>query len=125
MSFIINLPVLRFNSIKVRLKVVHVNTGLFEFCGFNSIKVRLKAFYRIVVSVEKIRFNSIKVRLKVEDMLNTARLMKRFNSIKVRLKGLVMRFSMISINWFQFHKGAIKRLAFRLPAWSRLIVSIP
>ena len=56
--------VARFNSIKVRLKLVEANEKSVSQDSFNSIKVRLKLTSLIVICLLLRCFNSIKVRLK-------------------------------------------------------------
>ena len=80
------------------------------FCRFNSIKVRLKAVVEHQQAMLEQGFNSIKVRLKVLIIVLLLGGCRCFNSIKVRLKDSARNVVVHQFSWFQFHKGAIKRI---------------
>ena len=70
-----------------------------------------------------VHFNSIKVRLE-HDKYNGDFCFTYFNSIKVRLEPSSMKPIFVSLNEFQFHKGAIRTITERRTTIKQLI-SIP
>ena len=136
--------IIRFNSIKVRLKPRTERDGLpastFQFHK-GTIKTEDKngeysfdkqfQFHKGTIKTNQDQrdalllacFNSIKVRLKRRYWRRLAQQKQRFNSIKVRLKHKVV-YNLDELKKFQFHKGTIKT-HHRQPPLSRIRVSIP
>ena len=117
------LPVLYFNSIKVRLKLYKGEFNRQGMKDFNSIKVRLKQGMTQQDLAALDDFNSIKVRLKPVEEFEAKTDLSYFNSIKVRLKHPT-GCKPCRDNLFQFHKGTIKT-ASQGAARRRCRISIP
>ena len=103
------LPVLHFNSIKVRLKRKY-NYAEYKKYWFQFHKGTIKTRSHCFLSLHKHYFNSIKVRLKQSSLMAILSI-SHFNSIKVRLKLSVWIVSTLICLLFQFHKGTIKTVS--------------
>ena len=97
----------RFNSTKVRLRLlVSTITSKSQKC-FNSTKVRLRQAEVLWPLTLLWGFNSTKVRLRLLVFMVWKRHLLRFNSTKVRLRHTIKIITMSTAR-FQFHKGSIK-----------------
>ena len=94
---------------------------LLPLVHFNSIKVRLKLGVGTLLPIDYRNFNSIKVRLKLSRKVEFWDADKNFNSIKVRLKREFANRCFAS-SIIQFHKGTIE--TFEQPFYNEALYSI-
>ncbi len=90
------------------IKTKHSVTLCLTFTRFNSMKVRLKLLDFVQAADQINGFNSMKVRLKLISFASNVIVSRCFNSMKVRLKPRRTTTTGASHTLFQFHEGPIK-----------------
>ena len=101
---------LRFNSIKVRLRQDSVNCGLLIISfQFHKGSIKTKCMEREATT--PYRFNSIKVRLR-QPSLVISKGTNLFQFHKGSIKTQAITDNVGNMNAFQFHKGSIKTIGF-------------